>query len=211
MPNINKVVYGNTTLIDLTDTTAEAADVAQGKYFYGKDGVKTAGTASGGSGSGGIIYQDLDGYLHLSEDSANVISIVDELDTAGGTIRTITGATESGGGSSVDRGTFTPSSNTLSVSLSVTRTVVGVMIIAETNPYQAGSGVRCLSGCLYDSSDSVAKINIGSNAAGTSGAVSYGASNLTVSQSGTTLTVTSANAASNGYFISGITYRWIAW
>lgn len=99
MPNINKVVYGNTTLIDLTDTTAEAADVAQGKYFYGKDGVKTVGTATGGGGSGGIIYQDLDGYLHLSEDAANVISIVDELDTAGGTIRTITGATGGGGSS----------------------------------------------------------------------------------------------------------------
>lgn len=48
MPEINKVVYGNTTLIDLTDTTAEASDVAQGKYFYGRDGVKTAGTATGG-------------------------------------------------------------------------------------------------------------------------------------------------------------------
>ena len=45
---INKVNYGNTTLIDLTDTTAEASDVAQGKYFYGKDGVKTEGTGSGG-------------------------------------------------------------------------------------------------------------------------------------------------------------------
>ena len=49
-----------------------------------------------GSGSGGIIYQDLDGYLNLSEDAANVISIVDTLDTAGGTVRTITGAVESG-------------------------------------------------------------------------------------------------------------------
>ena len=51
-----------------------------------------------GSGSGGIIYQDLDGYLNLSEDEANVISIVDTLDTAGGTVRTITGAVESGSG-----------------------------------------------------------------------------------------------------------------
>lgn len=46
------------------------------------------------SGSGGIIYQDLDGYLNLSEEEANVISIVDTLDTAGGTVRTITGAVE---------------------------------------------------------------------------------------------------------------------
>lgn len=40
----NKVIYDGDVLIDLTDTTAVAADVADGKYFYGKDGVKTEGT-----------------------------------------------------------------------------------------------------------------------------------------------------------------------
>lgn len=51
MPNpyVNKVVQSNgTTLIDISDTTAEASDVAQGKYFYTAAGVKTAGMASGG-------------------------------------------------------------------------------------------------------------------------------------------------------------------
>ena len=37
---------------DVTDTTATAADVAQGKYFYTSQGVRTAGTASGGGGGG---------------------------------------------------------------------------------------------------------------------------------------------------------------
>ena len=43
---INKVVYDGSTLIDLTDTTAVASDVAQGKYFYDKTGQKVEGTAS---------------------------------------------------------------------------------------------------------------------------------------------------------------------
>lgn len=41
------------TALDISDTTAVASDVASGKYFYTSAGVKTAGTASGGSGSSG--------------------------------------------------------------------------------------------------------------------------------------------------------------
>lgn len=44
----NKVIFNNQTLIDLTDTTATAADVASGKYFYTNAGVRTQGTASSG-------------------------------------------------------------------------------------------------------------------------------------------------------------------
>ena len=42
---INKVIYDGNTLIDITDTTATASDVASGKYFYTNAGVKTAGSA----------------------------------------------------------------------------------------------------------------------------------------------------------------------
>lgn len=44
---VNKVVRSDGTVeIDITDTTAEAADVAAGKDFYGKDGIKRSGTAN---------------------------------------------------------------------------------------------------------------------------------------------------------------------
>lgn len=55
----NKVVYYGNTLIDLTDTTAVASDVASGKYFYGKDGVRTQGTNSGGSSKACYVHTGL--------------------------------------------------------------------------------------------------------------------------------------------------------
>lgn len=44
---VNIVKFGNETIMDISDTTAEAADVASGKYFYNAAGVKTEGTSSG--------------------------------------------------------------------------------------------------------------------------------------------------------------------
>jgi hypothetical protein len=42
---------GTATFTDVTDTTAAAADVATGKYFYTASGVRTQGTNSGGGGA----------------------------------------------------------------------------------------------------------------------------------------------------------------
>lgn len=86
-PYINKVVYGQNTLIDLTADTATQADVAQGKYFHLPTGERVQGTASGGGT--GSITQDQDGYLVLSPDGGG-----------------------DGGGLEYEEGTWTPSSNT---------------------------------------------------------------------------------------------------
>ena len=46
MPKVpNKVIYNGTTLIDITDTTAEPANVKAGAVFYDKAGVRQVGTA----------------------------------------------------------------------------------------------------------------------------------------------------------------------
>lgn len=53
---INKVVYGDDVLVDLTPTTAEAEDVIEGKTFVNRSGVLTTGTSTGGSKD----YEELD-------------------------------------------------------------------------------------------------------------------------------------------------------
>jgi len=45
-PYVNKVVFGNQTVMDISDTDAEEADVVEGKTFYKKNGARAAGTAS---------------------------------------------------------------------------------------------------------------------------------------------------------------------
>lgn len=44
---VNKVVYGTTVLVDLTDATAGADQILEGYTAYGADGNKLVGTASG--------------------------------------------------------------------------------------------------------------------------------------------------------------------
>lgn len=62
---------GTASFTDVTDTTAAAADVATGKYFYTAAGVRTEGTSSGGGGSG----QSVTGSVTL-DTSANTLSFV---------------------------------------------------------------------------------------------------------------------------------------
>ena len=69
-PYVNKVLLADgTSVIDISDTTATASDVLNSKYFYTASGQKVQGTATR---------------------STAAISVVDTLDSGGGTIREIT-------------------------------------------------------------------------------------------------------------------------
>lgn len=49
---VNKVVFGSVSIIDISDTTAVASDVAQGKYFYAASGEKLEGSIANGNSIG---------------------------------------------------------------------------------------------------------------------------------------------------------------
>lgn len=83
---------GTARFTDVTDTTAAAADVAQGKYFYTSAGVRTEGTSTGGGGTeAGTVTQDQDGYLVLDDDPPTHITVESLSVTQNGTYTAPTG------------------------------------------------------------------------------------------------------------------------
>lgn len=66
---------GTATFTEVTDTTAQAADVATGKYFYTAAGVRTQGTNSGGGGGGsGLTLLSTTSLGTLSTTSTSAMS-----------------------------------------------------------------------------------------------------------------------------------------
>lgn len=63
---VNKVIYGNQTLIDLTQDTVEADKLLEGFTAHKADGTQIVGTASGGGGGKQLVLYER-GTSHLGE------------------------------------------------------------------------------------------------------------------------------------------------
>lgn len=88
---VNKVQLADgTSLIDISDTTATASDVLTGRYFYTASGQKVQGSNQGGSGDG-YVWQDANGYVHLSDEEGTQITVDSLTITSGGTYTAPTG------------------------------------------------------------------------------------------------------------------------
>lgn len=70
---------GTATFTDVSDTTATASDVAQGKIFFLADGSQATGTSSGGGGSTKNVqaYQGMD-YARASSYTATDVTLTVE-------------------------------------------------------------------------------------------------------------------------------------
>lgn len=85
MPYVNHVIKDGTTLIDLTADTVTASTLMQGYTAHDASGAPITGTATGG-GSGGNVWQDAQGYIHLDDEGGGSSIDVEPLSvTANGT------------------------------------------------------------------------------------------------------------------------------
>lgn len=74
---INKVIYGDTTLIDISDTTADTSDVMEGKYFYNASGTKVQGSASIG-----VVDVEVDGTSVVDENGVAEVDLSGKADAS---------------------------------------------------------------------------------------------------------------------------------
>lgn len=139
---VNKVVYGGSTLIDLTSDTAVASDVAAGKYFHLKSGERVAGTStldadtSDGTASAAEILSTKVAYV-------NGVRIVGAMPNNGGTYVTV----ESKSGTTIPAGYSDGSAKAVIDSASATALVAnnlrqGVTVLGVTGTMSGSEDVH---------------------------------------------------------------------
>lgn len=151
----------------------------------------------------------VDKLVDSTQLDADLTSVANAIRTKGGTSASLAFPADfvtaiaaiSGGGSSVQSGSFTPATN--SSHTFEMGSLKHLAFLAETSPY--GNGVRTMAAGILDIDNNSAAVR--SNTGGSSAAGWYGARFYTLS--GTTVTI--GDGATPFYFIAGITYDWWAW
>ncbi|MBQ3321882.1 MAG: hypothetical protein IJH05_03445 [Firmicutes bacterium] len=187
---VNKVVYGNTTLIDITDTTAVASDVAQGKYFYTADGVKREGTSSGG-GSVVVTERTLAGGGIEKIITAEVVNLQTKIATPSESAQSITPDTGYTGLSEVTVG-------------AISSTYVGSGITQRSSSDLTASGDTVTVPSGYYSSQVSKSVTSGSagTPSATKGTVSNHSVTVTPSVTNTTGYITGGTKTGTGVTVS---------
>lgn len=141
---------GTATFTDVTDTTAIASDVIQGKYFYDANGVRTAGTGSGGSGvvvteetdAGGGIIKHITA-VNLSGDTVTASHLEQGYTAHDSSGNVITG-TLSPSASNIVQGTFTTgstggSTGTFTIPYTGSGYPIALMVVVKGGAYNNSS------------------------------------------------------------------------
>lgn len=166
--DLPKSPSGTATFTDVTDTTATASDVAQGKYFYTAAGVRTEGTGS----TGGVVVtetQDVGGgtIVEITADTLRTQSKSFTPDATGATItpdagynalsEVVVSAIPSGTAGTPTATKGTVSNHSVSVTPSVTNTTgyitgstkTGTAVTVSASELVSGSETKTTNG-TYD-------------------------------------------------------------
>lgn len=236
-PYVNKVQFGNQTLIDLTSDTVTADKLMQGYTAHDRTGALITGTATGG-GSGGNVWQDAQGYVHLDDEGTTPITVEPLSVTQNGTYTATTGHAYSpvtvnvsgGGGLEYEEGTFTPSEDVAKPTINFTNSHTNPPMFymfydatateAET---ESNTNFGVVFGSWYNAfGDWIHRLNDGKQ---------YGAVRYIYSTTGNSVTLSILDSTSNAastiywatnsaitprtgsesrYWRAGRTYKWVA-
>lgn len=111
---INKVEFNGNTLIDLTADTVIPSALLEGYTAHDRSGAVITGTSKGGADNGSV-WQDAQGYIHLSDEQGTHVEVEALSVLANGTYTASTGHAYSPITVSVPTVTITKSGSTLNI------------------------------------------------------------------------------------------------
>ena len=146
---------GTARFDDATVTTATATDVASGKIFLAANGAVTVGTASGGVDSGDV-WQDANGYVHLSDEPGTNVLVTPLSVTSNGTYTAPSGTAYSPVMVSVAGGGLNIQSNKNVLPTNVQQTILPDKYYSfSANTQRSCTGIQTFSYNLYNNEPEV--------------------------------------------------------